>query len=420
MCSKRHFGLLKADPRVQLSLLTHPNIIVFKKCYLDTSVPQNFWIQLIPKLPNLVILNLRQICTDEILRVVGKHCLSLELINAISKVDLQKSKLNASVLTRNVSDVGLGYLISLKRLRVLIIDPPRNDRLSTRKYKYISQTGIRNLVSKLPSLEELRIESCDVGSTLVAGKFKNCTLNLRTMNRHFVTIESIQKLVKLCPHLNDLNLTHIDLYNCEEILKILTDSELCLSRLVLTYFPFTGFMEELLRVKGPNLVEFTLREAGNIMNLNAIILIGRCCPNLHTLRIITQSSNLIVPENFRPKELLFQELECLYIGSDNFSLENILLFFMSHNKFISNLIITYQSKIPFDSTLLKLLKTGAMNSLTFLSLDCTLAISSAVIKEVIDHCDSLTKLFVTCSDNDSHLQSYIKDNNLALTLTGNY
>lgn len=387
---------------------------------MDCSIPQSFWIQQLSKLSNLVILNLRRITTDEILRVVGTYCHSLEIINAISKIDLQKSKLNASVLTRNVSDVGLDYLITLKRLRILIIDPPRNDCLSTRKYKYISQTGIRNIVNRLPSLEELRIESCDVGSTLVVGEFTNRTLNLRTMNRHFVTVESVKKLVRLCPLLNDINLTHLNLFNSEEILKTLTDSDLRLSKLVLTFFPFKEPMRELLEVKGHNLTDFTLREAENVMNLDDLVLIGRCCPNLRTLHIITQSSNLIVPEILKPKQLLFQELECLYIGSDNFNLEDVLLFFMSHNKSISNLSISYQSKTLFDSTLLKLLKIGAINSLTLLSLDCTLSVSSAVIKEVIDNCSLLNKLFVTCSDNDSHLKKYIKDNNLALMLKGNY
>lgn len=371
-------------------------------------------------LTRLVELNLQQICTDDMLKVVGQNCTLLQKINAISRVDLLKSSFNASVLIRNVSDAGLQHLIDLKHLRILIIDPPRNERLSVQKTKYISQAGIRNIVNHLQSLEELRIESCDIGSTLVAAEFTCHPLGLKKINRHFARTESVRKLVKLCPNLIDLNLTHLGESDSDEILQLLIRSEMSLNRLVLSFFPFTSSMRELLTIKGCNLTDFTLWEVGNALSLNDILTIGKCCPNLIALRLITRSVNLVVPHNYKRKEILFKDLKSLYLGSGNFNLEDVLLFFMSYAKCLSNLIVKYHAKLSFDATLTKLLQSGFMHHLVFLSLDCTLSVSQVVIKKVIDSCYLLRRFTVSYNDQDMCLQKYIKDNNFDITLDSYY
>lgn len=400
--------------------MAHPNITCFLKSDMDNSIPHYFWIDHLPNLTRLRVLDLKLICTDEILETIGQNCLNLEEINAVSRVDLRKSPFNASVLIRNVSDAGLNHLLNLKHLRILAIDPPRNERLSVRVGRCISQAGIRRIVSQLPALEELRVESCDIGSTLVAGDHEYGPLTLKKINCHFVYLDSVQKLLTLCPCLRDLSLTHLSGINNEEILQQVAQSDVRLYRLDLSFFGFSDNMQELLKIKGSHITNFSLLETDTSLSFESILTVGKYCPNIVKFRLITQSKRLIVPANFKSKSgPIFSELKSLTLGCDNFVIENILVFFLTHAQCLSRLSVKYQTKISVNDTLMRLLSRGLLKHLVFLWLDCTLIVSNDVIKNIIDHCNLLNN-FVVSYDCDGTLQSYIKQNNFDLKLDSNY
>ena len=98
-CARTHNPLLfwSLDPRIKLGLFLHPSITKFavdnkgNELMLNQShdefsgLDDFFWCAHIQRLVNLVYLNLNLITTDEILVLVGKFCLKLEIVNIVSR-----------------------------------------------------------------------------------------------------------------------------------------------------------------------------------------------------------------------------------------------------------------------------------------------------------------------------------------------
>lgn len=391
---------------------------VFRKCDLDNGIPQRFWIDTLPHFSRLVVLDLKFICTDEILKVIGVNCPLLEEINMVSRVDICKSLFNASVLIRNVSDAGLCSIANLKQLRILAMDPPRNER-ANRVGRCVSQGGIIMLVSELPYLEELRIESCDIGSTLISSILDIGPLSLRKINCHFASADGIKRLIKICPFLRELSVTHLSEHNKDAILEQISISDLRLHRLDLSFFSFTDSMQQLLCVKGSYLTHFSLWEIEHSLTLDAVISIGRCCPNLSSLCLMTQSKCLVVPRYFKQPRKIFSELRNLTIGNENFNIDQLLTFFLDCTQNLQKLVLKYQTKINLDDTLLNLLEKGSLRNVNYLWLDCTLDVSKAVIRQVIQMCEKLLMFTVDYTEDMSDVHRYITENNLDLKL-GSY
>lgn len=418
LCSQRTCCQYRGDPQLLFHVLTHPNMTVFCKCDIDNGLPQKFWVENLQKFNRLVVLDLKFICTDEILHIIGHSCPLLEEINIVSKVDICKSHFNASVLIRNVSDAGLSSIANLKHLRILAMDPPRNER-AKRVGRCVSQAGIMMLVSKLPYLEELRIESCDIGSTMISTASDIGPLSLRKINCHFLSAEGIKKLIKICPFLKDLSVTHLSEHNKDAILEQIRISELRLHRLDLSFFSYTDSMHQLLLVKGIYLTHFSLWEIDHALTLDAVLSIGTCCPNLNSLCIMTQSKCLIIPPYFRRPGKIFSELRMLTIGNENFNIDHILTFFLGCTKKLQKLVVKYQTKMNGDEIMLHLLEKGRLRNLHHLWLDCTLAVSDSVVHQIIKHCERLRMFTVNLREDSSEVHRYISENNLDLKL-GSY
>lgn len=418
LCSERTCCQYRGDPRVQLHILMHPNLRVFHKCDIDNGIPQAFWIDILPNFSHLVILDLKFICTDEILQVIGVNCPLLEEINIVSKVDICKSLFNASVLIRNVSDAGLRSIANLKQLRILAMDPPRNER-ANRVGRCVSQAGIIMLVSELPYLEELRIESCDIGSTMIGTVVDIGPLSLRKINCHFASAEGIRKLIKICPHLKELSVTHLSEHDKDAILEQISISDLRLNRLDLSFFSYSDSMQQLLQVKGVYLTHFSLWEIDHSLTLDAVLSLGTCCPNLSSLCIMTQSKCLVIPRYFRRPSKMFCELRNLTIGNENYNIDHILSFFLECTQNLQKLVLKYQTKINVDQTMLHLLEKGSFRNLNYLWLDCTLEVSKSVVKQIIQSCEKLQMFTVDFTEDMSEVHRYINENNLDLKL-GSY
>lgn len=418
LCSERTCCQYRGDPRVQLHVLTHPNMTVFRKCDLDNGIPQRFWIETLSNFNRLVILDLKFICTDEILQVIGHRCPLLEEINIVSRVDICKSLFNASVLIRNVSDAGLCSIAHLKNLRVLAMDPPRNER-ANRVGRCVSQAGIIMLVSKLPYLEELKIESCDIGSTLIGTVVEIGPLSLRKINCHFASADGIKKLIKICPFLRELSVTHLSEHNKDAILDQISLSELRLNRLDLSFFSYTDSMQQLLTFKGNYLTHFSLWEIDHSLTLDAVLSIGNCCPNLSSLCLMTQSKCFVIPRYFKRPRNIFSVLRSLTIGNENFNIDHILTFFLDCTQSLEKLVLKYQTKSNLDETLLHLLEKGSFRNVNYLWLDCTLEVSKEVVKQVIKICENLQMFTVDFTEEMTDVHKYINENNLDLKL-GSY
>lgn len=390
---------------------------IFRKCNIDNGISQHYWISTIPWFTRLVVLDLKFICTDEILEVIATHCFLLEELNIVSRVDVCKSPINASVLIRNVSDVGLCCISVLKHLRILSMDPPRNEK-SSRIGRCVTQAGIIMLLSELPYLEELNIESCDIGSTIIGADINIGPLSLRKINCHFASANGIRKLIKICPHLKELSVTHLSANDKESILEEITASDLRLTKLNMSFFSYTQSLQRLLQVQGKYLTHFSLWEIDQSLNFDSITTIGSCCPNLSCLCLMTQSNNLFIPRfTTRPKKI-FSELRSLTLGNENFNLEEILLFFLDYAEKLQKLVLKYQTKLVFGEILLCLLQKGFLKGINNLWLDCTLEVSKDIVIQIIQSCDKLTMLTVDLSEDTCDILDYIYCNNFDLKLGG--
>ncbi|KAL4712344.1 hypothetical protein ACJJTC_001505 [Scirpophaga incertulas] len=391
---------------------------IFRKTHLDNCIPEKFWIDALSSFNRLVVLDLKFICTDEILHVIGLNCLLLEEINIVSRVDICKSVFNASALVRNVSNAGLWSIKNLKHLRVLAMDQPRNEN-AKRVGRCVSQAGIIRLVSELPYLEELQIESCDIGSTLISTELNIGPLSLRKINYHFASAEGIRKLIKICPYLRELSVTHLSEHNKDAILQQISLSDLKLNRLDLSFFSYTESMHHLLMGKGVYLTHFSLWEMDHCLTLDAVISIGRCCPNLTSLCLMTQSKCFVMPRYFMLQEEIFSKLKSLTLGNEHFNIHQILTFFLSCTFCLERLVLKYQTKINFDDTLLNLLAKGSFRNIQYLWLDCTLEVSKAVVTQVIQNCEKLQMFTVDLNEDMTDVHKYISENNLDFQL-GSY
>lgn len=391
---------------------------IFRKVYVDHGISQHFWIKTVPLFSCLVVLDLRFVCTDEILEIIASKCLLLEELNIVSRVDVYKSVINASVLIRNVSDVGLCCLRNLKRLRTLSMDPPRNEKAS-RVGRCVTQAGIIMLLRELPFLEELNIESCDIGSTLIGADVGIGPLSLRKANCHFASAEGIRKLIKICPHLKELSVTHLSANDKESILEEITVSDLRLTVLNMSFFSYTESLQRLLQVQGKYLTHFSFWDIDQSVNIEAVVHIGVYCPNLVSLCLITQSNNLFIPRFFRRPNNIFSELQSLTLGNENFKLDDIVVFFLESTKKLSKLVLKYQMKLVVDELLLYVLKKGFLSNISNLWLDITLETSKDVVMQIIQSCDKLTNLTVDLVANDViPILQYINTNNLDLRFGG--
>lgn len=418
LCSERTCQPLYSDPRNQVLVLTHPNMTVFRKADLDNSIPLQFWLGILPNFSNLIILDLKFICSDEILEVIGLYCLQLQEVNIVSRVDICKSVFNASVLIRNVSDVGLKSVAYLKKLRILSMDPPRNER-HNKIGRCVSQTGIIMLICSLPHLQELRIDTCDIGSTLINTEVQVGPLSLRKINYHFAAADGMRKLLKICPNLSELSVTHLSENNKDDIINEISVSKLKLNRLDLSFFTFTGSLQRLLTVKGCYLTNFCLWDSEQSLSFDALLCIGQCCPNLNTLFLITQSPNLIMPKYFQKQSQIFSELQMLTIGNGFFNIEQMLSFFLDNTNNMQKLVVKYQTKTKIDGILIHLLQKGCFRNVNCLWLDCTFEVSKDTVKEIIKLCENLKMLTVDLDGGVSEIHKYICDNNLDLRL-GSY
>ncbi len=341
------------DPRIKLGLFLHPSIRKFvvdnKGNELMLSQPHDditstsavgslannsglddfFWCAHIRRLVNLVYLNLNLITTDEILFLVGKFCLKLEIINIVSRIKqdyIQQDPLPAVgeevaggadapggggggiaaiqplpnifpgiALRFCVSDFGLESLLNCQFLRKITMNKITNHS-GMPTNRGISLDGVGKLVQGLPYLEIISFGS--MGKILQNSAF-NEEKPLKLVHYYELDPEFVQvdRLQRLCPNLAHINLSvpitinpsgNIDANAngtpCVDILNALAVSNLPLRIVELQHFPYCDAFEKFLRNKGSKLQELLFRAINNL-NSKHLLFIGSHCKMLQKLHI---------------------------------------------------------------------------------------------------------------------------------------
>ncbi|XP_063229835.1 uncharacterized protein LOC134534980 [Bacillus rossius redtenbacheri] len=208
---------------------------------------------------NLTSLCLCFDCTDHILTVVSQNCSRLQSLDVTA--------------SRSVTDRSVNALLACRQLSELYIN-----RTS------VSVEGYAVLLTGLRRLEDLgRCDELGVVLERIKLFFRSSSpLGLRMFESRDVTSRHLHLLVEMCPYV-----THVSLYHDEQVsdLTILASLE-NLSELKLSACDFfTDKVDVLLERKGHDITCLHLEHVEEI-DTNALMHIGRFCPNVRKLAFI--------------------------------------------------------------------------------------------------------------------------------------
>jgi len=425
-CTRNHNPLIiwSKDQRIKLGLFLHPSIRKFtvdnKGNELMLSQPHDdihnglddfFWCAHIPRLVNLVYLNLNLITTDEILMLIGKFCHKLEIVNIVSRIKQdyvqQESNFPGITLKFCVSDVGLEALLKCQRLRKISMNKNFNHSANHYAYGGITLQGVRNLVKGLPALEFISFGS--MGKILNSSEFEDLSepLKLVHFNELDPEVVNVQKLQRLCPNIAHINLSVPISINpsglidanasvpCVEILKALAKSDLPLRIVELQHFPYCEAFEDLLKAKGHGLQELLFR-AINSLNSKQILFIGKHCKALQRLHIKElgpeedQTMTLMTPASILQMKL-FPDLQSVHIHGRNWNSKVVLpLVLMSASKISKLQLMNMSSRQSMDPAWTRILSSNRMAKLTSVSLYSGCYVSISMVRKLTLECPKLT------------------------------
>jgi len=431
-CTRNHNPLIiwSKDQRIKLGLFLHPSIRKFtvdnKGNELMLSQPHEdihsglddfFWCAHIPRLVNLVCLNLNLITTDEILILVGKFCQKLEVVNIVSRIKQEKqdytqheSSFPGITLKFCVSDVGLEALLKCPRLRKISMNKNFNHSANHYAYGGITLQGVRKLVTGLPNLEFISFGS--MGKILNNSEFENLMqdkpplklIHFNELDPEFVQVERLQRL---CPNLAHINLSVPISINpsglidanasmpCLEILKALAKSDLPLRIIELQHFPYCEAFEDLLKAKGHGLQELLFR-AINSLNSKHILFIGKHCRALQRLHIKElgpeedQTMALMTHTSILQMKL-FGDLQTLHIHGRAWNSKVVLpLVLLSAPNITKLQLMNMSSRQSMDPAWTRILASNKMTRLTSVSLYSGCYVSISMVRKLTLECPKLT------------------------------
>lgn len=275
-----------------LKVYMHRDMVNFQAAFRLPNADSFYELQLID-LKKLVTVNLRMVCTDEILEVIGKNCPLLESVDIVSKIGSESNKtrnqLNALKLKFYVSDEGLSHLHNCTKLKRIIMNTIIRSNCGGRK---ITHDGIRGLLTSLPNLQYINYS--DMGFVLESFD-RNYTLNLLQLHDNHTNPDHIRLFAEHCPKLKHLCLvlptTNSDINMPESCLDSMAKSDLNLFSLALGMFPVGQNFVNYLKVKGNFLTSLCLVHNSTI-TLNVIMMVNKYCSNLKHLEVCR-----LVPNN---------------------------------------------------------------------------------------------------------------------------
>lgn len=396
------------DQRIVVSLYIHDNMKVLTAHKI---VNDAFWKTTLLSLTNLSSLDLSKVCTDEILEIVGKNCVNLEFVNIASKSchTRAKDRHNALKLQLCVSDVGLNYLTNCKRLKEIQMTCIIRKGCGGRQ---VTNEGIKKLLLSLPNLR--RINYTDTGILLdsISGK-----LSLVSVIDYHPHANRIPIIESVCPYLTELHLTYAfssDDFR-SDVVAALATSDLNLSILSLTNFPFDDFLKSYLEIKGKFLRIFNFVSSFIHSVIEFFLLVGRTCPQLEYMHVHFHLFDRGYTSNESPfnsyfgnNEKVFTNLKSLIVKGVYWDSNRVLPFLLKNAMYIKKLVLSNHSYSGcLDDILQQIQLTNPFISLETVSFLKGANLSFDFLRLFILSCPALKNIFVE-SESQAYVELVIK------------
>lgn len=418
------------DHRILLGVFLHKNLRSLSTLSVSLRAliaSDDFWLEVLPTLKNIVELNLKLTCTDEILHVVGENCPKLESINCISKMSTVNrnfpSNLNFNALKVElfVSDEGLKSLTKCKKLKKVTMNRKINSQCAGKKPTI---DGIRNLVKTLPELEYLTFD--DLGSVISTGMEDCGPLSLLQLSDTHPTSDHIKEMARLCPNLKELLLIrpiNMDNGNFEnaglndsvygsDVLTILSNTNLRLELLGLEHFSFDLNLVNYLTVKGHHLTSLKLFGHYEQITSEEILIIGEACPNLVGLHLLGLSPERKKFYPLKKPKYIFKNLSCINLGGGDWDPFTILPMCIIHAQNLVRMTLSNRGcEMVLDDLFTELMTIHKFQKLKVLNLYQGCVISFKTFQSFVFHCPSLSFAEVTASHNltVAQVHSFVRD-----------
>lgn len=433
LCSKIHLMFRESnyyvDSRLISSIFLHENCQKFNPKF--ELVPDSvFWKSKICMLKKIVVLNLKMVCTDDILEVVGANCKSLEYINIVSRVSSlsnSTNNFNALKLKFFVSDNGLQFLSECKNLRKIEMTKVVRSQCAGSK---ITHNGISFLLKSLPKLEV--ISYSDMGSVIDEIDSVD-SLSLTSINDCHPKPQRILNISSLCPHLTELSL-HLpvdDLSDSEKlgnnILIELYKSNLRLQRLNLNNFPLNDSFQNFIIEKGKHLIDLVLSKHVSVSGTIDPIILGFNCQNLECLHLKGVGIKCIDPEDTDNElmKLMYANLKSLSIDnkfSGEIEFFSVLPVFLKHAKNIMSINLDNYGKVDYIDTVLEsIMKYNPLINLQKVNFFRGSFVSFKFLEKFTLHCPKLNYITVhecqlLTEKNIEDFRKYLKTKNYNINI----
>ncbi|XP_022195451.1 uncharacterized protein LOC111052939 [Nilaparvata lugens] len=436
--------------KVILSLFVNTNMRIFYPkdahgiSFIWSPVPDidSFWMGMLCTARKLVVLSLYKVCTDEILEVVGKNCLLLEVIDITSKTACferkKKFNINALRLQYFVTDTGLVHLTKCKKLREVYMNSLSANHHARRM---VTQNGILQLVRSLPHLNFISYKAMGTIVYTLNLNENAPPLSLMHIEEDNCKPEHIRAITKLCHNLKSLVLVRQRTFyfkpSCSyevehDIIAELSASRLQLQHLRLQYWPYMKSVIKFIKLKGHHLrtLRIIYLENSGTISSNDLNVIGQSCPNIECLHVDPVSSHDSDSINVRSTDKKhFMNLTSLYFHGINWSPEVCFVMCIRNAVKLKILYLTHDYLSPSDSVnfnnhFCNLLKINPLSELQVLNLGRGMNMSEDTVYKIIEQCTNLKSIALLrdCVHRtfESELHHYIAANNFKLSVHFDY
>lgn len=326
----------------------------------DTSEAEKSVLSGVVAMHNLTSLYLCFDCTDNILAAVGANCPRLQFLDVTS--------------SRSVTDRSVPGLCSCTNLKTLKLH-----RTS------ITTDGYKTLLLSLPELRDFG--RCDVLGDVLENVAKNrkTPLGLHSLEGRDLGDTELRLLTMMCPFLTRITLSHFEKIGDLTLLGQLERlSELKLSSCDF----FSDKVVRLLELRGATINQLHLEDVNEIDN-NALIAIGRLCPNLSNLELNHCELGEGVVSPLTRTDDLFQSLQRLVCLADGSSSNVELL--LCHSPNIRSVQLGSSTEV-YDRTLCTVLSHNPMRFLEELRIHYSYDLSMRTVRKLMDSCVNLRVL----------------------------
>lgn len=323
-----------------------------------TSNIEKIIVNAVRRMTRLVSFTLCFDCTDNIINAVCENCSHLRKLDATA--------------SRSVTDRSITSLANCHQLREV--------KLSSTS---VSVPGFASLLLSHPRLESIGRYD-ELGLAL---EYANEPLRLKSFECRNMNTRNLYLLVELCPYIQSLSLLRDDRISDLSILASLGDLR---DLKLLSCDFYANGLHTLLEISGPNLTSLHLEHVG-VIDLDALIHISRCCPNLRSLAFcncefsIHSSFRHENQQHRRPFEFL-EQLKCVADCADA-HLEYILM----HCVNVRSVHLGSSTGIG-DSTMRRVFSVNKLAKLEELQILYSDDLSMSTVRLLMKNCSNLRRL----------------------------